>query len=503
MAGKTATRKPARSLKSLFAARTWKGKAIRYAMLLVLVALLIAGGWAYWKWRSLYAGMPSLPEVSELWDAKRESAIEFVDREGNTLAIRGPRYGRETHIERLPPHVAQAFIAAEDKRFYEHDGADDAAIARAAWSNMRAGETVSGASTITQQLIKNLVLDNRQTISRKAQEMKLARELETRMGKDDILSLYLNRVYFGAGLYGIDAAARYYFGKPPEELSLPEAALLAGLPQAPSKYNLRSNLEGAKARQRYVLSEMADLGYITKADAAAADVEDITIIEAPVYDEQLGYVLDAAAERVKTMLPRPPGDMVVTLSIDTELQADLQTHLKARMDADGPDLKASQLAGLVLAKDGRVVAMVGGVDYTQSEFNRVTQARRQPGSSFKPFVYAVALSDGFSPYSVFNDAPLQIEKWKPTNYGGGYLGAMTLSEAFARSINTIAAELAQETSVETGCLPGGAFRHHQPDETLPICCAGQSGSDPVGTDPRLWRLPVRRLAARSIPDRPD
>ncbi|HBT36023.1 MAG TPA: penicillin-binding protein 1A, partial [Hyphomonas sp.] len=171
-------------------------RAGRYLMLFILVVMLIGAGWAFWKWRSLYFGMPSLPPVAELWDAKREAAIEFVDRDGNTLDVRGPRYGRATDINRLPPHVPQAFIAAEDKRFYEHDGADDAAIARAAWSNMRAGETVSGASTITQQLIKNLVLDSRQTMSRKAQEMKLARELEKKLGKDEILTLYLNRVYF-------------------------------------------------------------------------------------------------------------------------------------------------------------------------------------------------------------------------------------------------------------------------------------------------------------------
>ena len=158
-----------------------KTRAGRYLMLFLLIALLAGAGWAFWKWRSLYFGMPSLPPVAELWDAKREPAIEFVDRNGNTLDVRGPRYGRATDVSRLPDHVPQAFIAAEDKRFYEHDGADDAAIARAAWSNMRAGETVSGASTITQQLIKNLVLDSRQTISRKAQEMKLARELEKKL----------------------------------------------------------------------------------------------------------------------------------------------------------------------------------------------------------------------------------------------------------------------------------------------------------------------------------
>ncbi len=345
--------------------------------------------------------------------------------------------------------MPQAFIAAEDKRFYEHDGADDAAIARAAWSNMRAGETVSGASTITQQLIKNLVLDSRQTMSRKAQEMKLARELEKKLSKDEILTLYLNRVYFGAGLYGIDAASRYYFGKPPEGLSVPEAALLAALPKAPSKLNLRDNLEGAKARQLYVLEQMADLGFITAEEVTDAIETDITIIDAPVYNPQLGYVLDTVADRVTLMLPRPPGDMVVTLSLDVELQEKIRTKLNERMEKDGKSAKASQASAIVIDRDGRVVALVGGRDFTESEFNRVTQAKRQPGSSFKPFVYAAALENGFSPYDVFEDAPLAIGKWRPENYGGGFLGPMTLSEALARSTNTIAAELTQEASEES------------------------------------------------------
>ena len=424
-------------------------RAGRYLMLFILVVMLIGAGWAFWKWRSLYFGMPSLPPVAELWDAKREAAIEFVDRDGNTLDVRGPRYGRATDINRLPPHVPQAFIAAEDKRFYEHDGADDAAIARAAWSNMRAGETVSGASTITQQLIKNLVLDSRQTMSRKAQEMKLARELEKKLGKDEILTLYLNRVYFGAGLYGIDAASRYYFGKPPEDLSIPEAAILAALPKAPSKLNLRENLEGAKSRQLYVLEQMADLGFITADEVTDAIETDITIIDAPAYDPQLGYVMDTVADRVKLMLPRPPGDMVVTLSLDIEMQDKIRAKLDARMEKDGKDAKASQASALVIDRDGRVVALVGGRDFTESEFNRVTQAKRQPGSSFKPFVYAAALENGYSPYDVFEDAPLAIGKWQPENYGGGFLGPMTLSEAMARSTNTIAAELTQEASEES------------------------------------------------------
>tara|TARA_R110000850_G_scaffold441_10_gene2760 strand:+ start:5361 stop:7352 length:1992 start_codon:yes stop_codon:yes gene_type:complete len=423
---------------------TWRG----WIILIVVAAILLAGGYALFKWRSLYFGMPKLPETAELWEVHREPAMEFVDRDGNTLAVRGPRYGRSTDVSTLPAYVAQAFIAAEDKRFYEHDGADDAAIARAALSNLRAGETVSGASTITQQLIKNLVLDNRQTLKRKAQEMKLARELEKRLSKDEILSLYLNRVYFGAGLYGIDSAARNYFGKPPQDLEIHEAALLATLPKAPSKLNLRENLAGARDRQLYVLSEMVDLGFITRAQSEAARTADIRIIDPPVFDPQLGYVLDAAAERVRAMLPRLPGDLVVTISIDPKMQTGIEKLLIERMAKDGQAQGATQVGALVLAKDGRVVAMVGGTDYAASEFNRVTQARRQPGSSFKPFVYAAALEDGFSPYDVMIDAPITIEKWRPENYGGGYLGPMTLSEALTRSTNTVAAQLGQETSEE-------------------------------------------------------
>ena len=421
-------------------------RAVRYGLITLLVVVLVVGGWGFWKWRSLYSGMPRLPEAADLWSVKREPAIEFVDRKGITLDVRGPRYGRATRLDQLPEHVPQAFIAAEDKRFYEHDGADDAAIARAAWSNLRAGETVSGASTITQQLIKNLVLDSRQTVKRKAQEVKLARELEKEMSKDEILALYLNRVYFGAGLYGIDAAARYYFGKEPGKLTVAEAALLASLPKAPSKLNLRENLAGAKERQSYVLDEMADLGFIKPAEADKARKEDIKIIDPPAYDPQLGYALDAAAERVKSMLPRIPGDLVVTVSLDMDLQTKIEKQLAARMETDGTKDGASQVSALLIEKTGRVAALVGGTDYTKSEFNRVTQAVRQPGSSFKPFVYATALEDGYSPYDVFEDAPITVDKWTPENYTGNFLGLMTMSEALTRSINTVAVELVQETS---------------------------------------------------------
>ncbi|MFN4225293.1 MAG: transglycosylase domain-containing protein [Hyphomonas sp.] len=421
--------------------------AVRHLLVAVSLILLVGGGWAVWKWHSLHMGMPKLPgDLADLWSANREPAIEFVDSEGRTLAVRGPRYGRAVDVKALPKHVPQAFIAAEDKRFYEHDGADEAAIVRAAATNTIAGETVSGASTITQQVIKNLVLDSRQTMQRKAQEITLARQLEKEMTKDEILSLYLNRIYFGAGLYGIDAASRFYFGKPPEMMTVAEAALLAALPKAPSKLNLRENLAGAKDRQAYVLREMRDLRFISRAEEAAAREAQITIIDPPAYDPQLGYVLDLAAERVAQILPRVPADAVVTLTIDPKLQARVQQHIAERMAKDGPGLKATQASALILGKNGRVVALTGGVDYRTSPFNRVTQAKRQPGSSFKPFVYALALEDGYTPYDVFNDRPISIGKWKPANYNGEFLGPMTLSEALTRSTNTIAAELGNESN---------------------------------------------------------
>ncbi|MFN4025525.1 MAG: transglycosylase domain-containing protein [Hyphomonas sp.] len=421
---------------------------IRLLIIAVGLIALAGGGWAFWKWQSLHSGMPKLPPIADLWDVQREPAIEFVDAEGNTLAVRGPRYGRAVAVSQLPKHVPQAFIAAEDKRFYEHDGADEAAIARAALSNAAAGETVSGASTITQQVIKNLVLDSRQTMQRKAQEITLARQLEKQLSKDDILTLYLNRIYFGAGLYGIDAASRFYFGKAPEFLTLEEAALLAALPKAPSRLNLRDNLDGAKGRQLYVLREMENERFVSKEQAAAAREAEVKIIDPPRYDPQLGYVLDLASEQLKAMLPRLPGDAIVTLTIDPKLQSQMQAALAARMEKDGKAVSAGQAAAILIDRDGRVAALTGGVDYAVSPFNRAVQAKRQPGSAFKPFVYAQALEDGYSPYDVFNDRPITIGKWQPVNYSGEFHGPMTLSEALTRSTNTIAAELGNEVHPE-------------------------------------------------------
>ncbi len=419
-------------------------RLLRYSLLALLLGLAIAGLAAGLFIRSLYAGMPELPAREALWTKNREPAIEFRAADGSVLDIRGPRYGAEVRLVDLPPHVYHAFIAAEDKRFYQHDGADTRAILRAAWSNWRQGRTVSGASTITQQLVKNLVLSPEQTLSRKVQEMHLARKLEDRLSKDEILELYINRAYFGAGLYGLSAAAEHYFGLEARNLSVGQATLLAGLVQAPSRLALTHNPEGARARQRYVLDEMVASGYLSPSQADAAASADITLVPRETTDPQLGYILDLAREHVSRLLPDAPPDLVVTLSIDPALQAAVQSAIAGQIEAQGEALAASQAAAMIAQADGRVLALVGGVDYLQSEFNRVTQARRQPGSAFKPLVFAAALEDGTHPYETRLDAPFRIGRWNPRNYAGGYRGTVTLTEALADSINTVSVVLAQE-----------------------------------------------------------
>ncbi|WP_018148054.1 transglycosylase domain-containing protein [Henriciella marina] len=430
--------------KGLLAARpilTWGLAAIAGLMLIALLA-----GWLYVQ--TLYRGMPGLPTNEQLWAKGREQAIEFVDMEGETIAIRGPRYGRAVRVEELPPHVAQAFIAAEDKRFYEHNGADTQAIIRAAWANFTSGKTVSGASTITQQLIKNLVLTPEQTLRRKAQEVRLARQLEERLSKDEILELYLNRIYFGAGFYGLGAASRFYFGKAPEELTVSEASLLATLPQAPSRLALTNNLSDAKQRQAYVLREMVNAGFLSERQASAAAAEEVDLEEPPARDPQFGYALDAATERVNEILPSLPGDLVVTLTIDADMQARIDEVFSRRMAEEGAAQDAAQAAGILMDTEGRILAMYGGVDYTENQFNRATQARRQPGSAFKPFVYATAIRQGLTPYDVRRDQPVTIDGWSPQNYSRVYSGPMTLAEALQDSINTIAAQLGQDVGEE-------------------------------------------------------
>lgn len=421
---------------------------------LLITATCIFG---YMYWQSLYDDIPDLPPTAELWEAKREPAIEFLDRDGDTLAIRGPRYGRAVNLDTLPPHVPRAFIAAEDKRFYEHDGADNQAILRAAVSNLMAGRTVSGASTLTQQLVKTLILSPEQTMKRKAQEIRLARQLEKRLSKNEILELYLNRVYFGSGFYGLGAASRFYFDKDPSELTLAEASLLATLPQAPSRLALDNNMKGAKQRQAYVLEQMVEAGFITQQNATIAYDTDVTLAPEPVTNPQLGFVLDEAKRRAEKLLPELPDDLVITVTLDDALQAKVTSAIDARMESEAEAVNAGQAAALLFNTKGEVIALYGGRDYLTSQFNRVTQAKRQPGSSFKPFVYAAALEAGISPYDQRVDRPVVFGKWRPKNFSRSHVGPTTVADALRDSLNTIAAILGNEVGEEKIVKLAGRF----------------------------------------------
>jgi penicillin-binding protein 1A len=398
-------------------------------------------------WNTLFAQMPQLPSKEALWTLNRAPAVEFIDTKGATIAVRGPRYGRAVKYDLLPPFVRNAFIAVEDKRFLTHSGVDYTAIVRATLENTRAGRTVQGGSTITQQLVKNLFLTPDQTIKRKAQEARLAYDLEQMLTKQEILELYLNRIYLGAGAYGLDAAAHTYFGKDPKDLTIAEAAMLAAFPKAPSRFASTASTTAAKERQHYVIDQMVIAHFITQQEADDAKRQQLTFA-ADANDTFSGHALDYAVEQVHQILPNPPPDLVIKLTLDLDLQAKTQKAIEDGLTQLGAERRASEAAAVLMDTNGAIRAMVGGRDYTKSQFNRATQARRQPGSSFKMFVYAAALEEGLRPSTVRYDEPITIKNWRPRNYGGEYRGAVTLSEAIAESLNTVAAEVGYEIGIE-------------------------------------------------------
>jgi penicillin-binding protein 1A len=410
----------------------------------------------FWLWA--VKDLPRVPDSVSLWSLNRAPGITFVDEAGEVLAIRGEYYGRAVSYKDLPPYVAQGFIAIEDRRFFEHRGIDRTGMLRAALANFRAGSTVQGGSTITQQLVKNLFLTPERSILRKLQEMILAGRIERRLTKDEILDLYLNRVYLGERAYGVDAAAKRYFGKRAPELTLAEAAMLAGLPKAPSEWAPTRNFAGAKARQQVVLAAMAEAGFITKAQRAEAAAQPITLASKPLPEGELGYAFDMATDEAKRRLGKI-NDLVIRLTIDPALQDAAVQAVRGRLNQYGRSKRNPLQAGVVLV-DGRsaVRALVGGYSYGESKFNRAAQAKRQPGSSFKTFVYAAALQAGLDPETIRYDEPVTVRGWRPENYDRTYKGAVTLRKAFALSLNTVAAEVADEVGLDqvadTACLFG-------------------------------------------------
>ena len=389
--------------------------------------------------------MPDVPSRQEIYSVTRAPAIRFYDMNGDFIASRGPQYGENVQLERLPDYVTKAFLAAEDRRFYRHGAIDLWAIGRAAYANHKAGHIVEGGSTITQQLAKGLFLSPEQNLKRKIQEAALAYRLEQMFSKDEVLELYLDRIYFGANTFGLDGAARTYFGKSASQLTLSEAALLASLPKAPSRMALHRNMDRALERQRLVLERMRGEDWISDGDLRRALANRPQLAATALADEgDDGYLIDYAQSEVLKMVGENSPDLAVTLTIDPRLQKAGAEVLRRIVQTDGQASGASQGAMVAIDSTGAIRTMVGGVDYAQSVFNRAVQARRQPGSSFKPFVYAAALERGLLPTDVRQDEPVKIGDWEPKNYGGRYRGAVTLETALAQSINTVAVRLGEE-----------------------------------------------------------
>ena len=421
-----------------------RGRVLRVLAAVCVALLLIGVGGAVLAVKLFVDAVPPLPEKSALLVTNQAPGMTFEDHTGKIIATRGPRHGHLVTLGELPPYVPRAFLAAEDRRFYKHGPVDLQGIARALKANLKAGRTVQGGSTLTQQLAKTLFLSPDQTIHRKLQEAVIAWRLEQAMSKNEVLELYLNRIFFGDNAYGLDAAAQIYFGKPASRLNLQEAAVLAALPKAPTRLALTNDMDAALARSRIILANMKAEGWITAADEQAALANPPKLAPEAPGEGDFGYVIDMAAAQAVQIAGAQAPDLIVRLSVDPALQTTAQGLVRQAI-ADGGKRGGFHQGSLVLlAPDGAIRALVGGANHHLSAFNRATQAQRQPGSSFKPFVYAAALEVGIRPTDTRQDAPLTVGDWKPSNYGGGYRGSVTLATALALSINTVAVRLANE-----------------------------------------------------------
>ena len=379
------------------------------------------------------------------WLKKSELAVTFLDRYGNEIGSRGIKHNDSIPLEEFPDALIKATLATEDRRFYEHFGIDIAGTARAFTTNLRAGGVQQGGSSLSQQLAKNLFLTNERTIERKIKEAFLAIWLESRLTKNEILKLYLDRAYLGGGAFGVDAAAQFYFNKSARDVNLSEAAMLAGMFKAPTKYAPHINLPAARARANQVLDNLVEAGFMTEGQVFGARRNPATALDRRD-DRAPNYFLDYAFDEVKKLVSTFPKSMtervfLVRTTVDSGLQRVADTSVENLLRQYGRDYHASQAAVVIADTEGGVRAMVGGRDYTASQFNRATDALRQPGSSFKPYVYAMALESGMKPTSIVVDGPVCIGNWCPHNYAGGYGGSMTLTQALTRSINTIAVKL--------------------------------------------------------------
>jgi penicillin-binding protein 1A len=411
-------------------------RMVRGVVALVLLGAVGAAGLV------AYYGQ-GLPPMDEWQVPTRPATVKILADNGDLITTRGENNGEALTLDQMPDYLPQAVIAIEDRRFYWHYGIDPIGLFRAMAANWRAGGVVQGGSTLTQQLAKNLFLKPERTLERKIQEVILAVWLEANLSKRRILELYLNRVYLGGGAYGVDAAALRYFGKSARDVTIAEAAMLAGLLKAPSRYAPTRNLAAAEDRATVVLAAMAEQGYIDGRQATHA----MSVSVRPVGDVAAGsgrYVADWVTDILPGYVGTLEHDIVVDTTIDLRLQTAAAVAISGTLDEDGGKHGVGQGALVAIDPGGAVKALVGGRDYASSPFNRAVDARRQPGSAFKPFVYLTALEYGLRPQTIRIDRPISIGNWQPKNYTDSYRGPVTLSTALALSLNTVSAQLAVE-----------------------------------------------------------
>lgn len=428
-------RKPAARVEKPRAKSRWRMRLFRWGLIGLIWGVIAAAIILIWFARDL-------PRPEAALDAARRPSLILTDRNGATFATFGDVVGEPLRLKDLPPFLPAAAVSVEDRRFWSHPGFDPLGLARAVWVNVSSGRLVQGGSTITQQVAKNLFLSNARNFKRKVQELMLTVWLEHSFSKQEILEIWLNRVYLGAGAWGVDAGAKLYFGISARRVSLWQAAMLAGVPRAPSRINPRANPAAAMARAREVLTAMVETGAITAAQAQKAMAE---MDVAPRRAVSGGWFADWAAELAQSVVPED-ADAILRTTLDPKLQAVAEARLSALLDGPGAASGVGQGAVIALdAASGAVRAMVGGRDYRTSPFNRAVLARRQPGSAFKPIVWAAALEAGMGPDDFVLDAPIQIGKWSPANFDRRFAGEVSLEDALVHSINTAAVRLLQQT----------------------------------------------------------
>lgn len=389
-----------------------------------------------------------LPDITKSAAFERQSAITVLAADGSVLARYGEIKGNSIEFKDIPQNLVNAVLATEDRRFYNHFGVDPLGLVRAMYVNIREGGVVQGGSTITQQLAKNLFLSHERTLKRKIQEAMLAIWLEHQLTKDEILSAYLNRVYLGSGTYGIDAAAELYFDKEPKDMTLRESAMIAGLLKAPSRYSPRRNPTLANERADVVLQAMADAGYITEEQAKGLSNVPPKPPQKPSTANAERYFTDWIVDGLDDLIGTPETDLIVHTTLYSDIQNVAQAAISDTLAKEGGDKKIGQGAAIIMSHDGAVLALVGGRDYNKSQFNRITQAQRQPGSSFKPFVYLTALENGWNPQSTIVDEPITQGRYRPSNFGNEYYGLVNLETALTYSLNTVAVRLTKDLGVD-------------------------------------------------------